>query len=849
MRITVMIILGGTLAGSLALAVSPVSAAPPQQAEARRADDSAPTVSNAALQEKTKNRNKPPVENLGALALEPTQAQDRGLRGLPNLFLMDQKRIWSSPRRIRFSDSEWLVPAGGFLAGLLVTDRSMSSHLSSDPTTIRHYKNLSNAGLAALVGGAGGMWLLSHVSHNEHWRETGFLSGEAALNSLVTVEVMKYSLRRERPFQGNGAGTFFQGGGTSFPSEHAAAAWSVAGIIAHEYPGPLPKFMAYGLASMVSLSRVQGRQHFFSDVFVGGMLGNLIARQIFTRHHDPALGGAEWRSFGEVLRGEGTLSPANQGSPYVPLDSWIYPALDRMAALGLMDSGFAGSRPWTRNECARLVSEAADRMNDEQPAGAAMENTFDLLKAEFRSELEGAAGTGNFQARVESVYARVTGISGSPLTDGYHFGQTIFNDYGRPYREGFNSVDGFSAWSAAGRWVGYVRAEYQHAPGAPPLSDAVRQTIAAVDSIPGNPPPAAPFSAVNRIRVLDAYVGLNFENWQVTFGRQSLWWGPGAGGPLMFSDNAEPINMFRINRVAPLHLPGISKLLGPMHMEVFIGQLSGQDFVRDPSGLIGSWSQPLNPQPILHGERFSFKPTKDFEFGFSATSIFAGPGLPFTPGNLLRTFKTGQTAPGSAQDSGDRRTGLDFTYRLPKLRNWLTLYANCFAEDQVVFLPTGYPERAVWSAGIYIPRFPKLSKLDLRAEAGYTDNPLGGWMSQGFYYFNFRYLNGYTNNGNLLGSWMGRQGQGAQAWLTYWLAPRSSVQSFYRHQKVSQEFIPSGGTINDGGIKASLWLRSDLNLSAMLQYEKWNFPLLSPGAQSNWTTSVGMSFSPRGWSK
>ena len=54
-----------------------------------------------------------------------------------------------------------------------------------DPNTISHYNTLSNAGIGALVGGAAGMWLLSYPSHNEHWRETGLLAGEAALNSLV----------------------------------------------------------------------------------------------------------------------------------------------------------------------------------------------------------------------------------------------------------------------------------------------------------------------------------------------------------------------------------------------------------------------------------------------------------------------------------------------------------------------------------------------------------------------------------------------------------------------------------------------------------------------------------------
>src|SRR6267378_3988319 len=198
--------------------------------------------------------------------------------GLVRRFVRDQREIWTSPAKLRFSDTEWLVPLGGVTAGLFVTDRDFSKHLSQNPTTISHYKTLSNAGVAALVGGAGGMWVMGHVNHNRHWSETGFLAGEAALNSLVAVESLKYTLRRERPYQGDGSGPFFQSGGTTFPSEHAAAAWSVAGVIAHEYPGPFTKIMAYGLASLVSVSRVKAHQHFPSDVVVGSVIGNLLAQ-------------------------------------------------------------------------------------------------------------------------------------------------------------------------------------------------------------------------------------------------------------------------------------------------------------------------------------------------------------------------------------------------------------------------------------------------------------------------------------------------------------------------------------------------------------------------------------------
>ena len=222
---------------------APVSRPAPPQAVEQSGGDSKQTRSDAEVKE---NAAKKKIAN--EQKEQSNTPPPRGLKGLGKEFLLDQEQIWTSPAKVRFSDTQWLVPLSGITAGLFVTDSDFSGHLSKSPTTISHYKTLSNAGVGALIGGAGGMWLLGHVSHNEHWSETGFLAGEAALNSLVAVETFKYSLRRQRPYQGDGSGPFFQGSGTSFPSEHAAAAWSVAGVVAHEYPGLPMKIMAYGLA-------------------------------------------------------------------------------------------------------------------------------------------------------------------------------------------------------------------------------------------------------------------------------------------------------------------------------------------------------------------------------------------------------------------------------------------------------------------------------------------------------------------------------------------------------------------------------------------------------------------------
>ncbi|MGB7846313.1 MAG: phosphatase PAP2 family protein, partial [Candidatus Acidiferrum sp.] len=322
--------------------------------------------------------------------------------GLGERFLLDQKQMWTSPARLRWQDANWLLPLSGITAGLFVTDTEMSRHISHNPTTVSHYNTVSNASVGALIGGAGAMWLFSYPKHEQHWRETGFLAGEAVVNSLVAVEAMKYPLGRQRPFQGDGTGQFFNGG-TSFPSEHAAAAWAVAGVVAHEYPGPLTKILAYSLASLVDYSRYRARQHFPSDVFVGSIIGNMVAESVYNRHHDLELSGGSWNSFRNYLRQTHATSSANMGSPYVPLDSWVYTAMDRLIAQGFIKSAIVDMRPWTRFECARLVSEAGEQLEGVDASSSQPSKIYNSLAKEFSEDRKLLEGGENTRAQVESV--------------------------------------------------------------------------------------------------------------------------------------------------------------------------------------------------------------------------------------------------------------------------------------------------------------------------------------------------------------------------------------------------------------------------------------------------------------
>jgi membrane-associated phospholipid phosphatase len=767
------------------------------------------------------------------------------LKSLPRNLFTDQRIFWSTPFHMTTAQWQWTVPLAFVGAGLLASDTGIEKHVPTNRSTASHAITLSNAGVAALAGVGGGMFLLGHLANNDQQRETGLLAGEAGIDAYLDTTVFKYAFGRQRPFTGGGRGLFFQGG-DSFPSQHAAVSWAIASVIAHEYPGPVTQVLAYGTAGAISAARFAGQQHFATDVLVGSALGWYLGRQVFRAHSDYRAETAEWGTFNKS-ENETVPDPGNMASSYVPLDSWVYPAMERLVALGYIDSADSGMRPWTRMECARLlVEESGKQIEENNEQGSEPQKLYAALSSEFSNEIARLGGAPNLGLQLGSVYTRLAGISGTPLRDGLHFGQTIINDYGRPYAEGFNNVTGFISHAETGPLSFFLRGEYQHAPSASSISNQAAQVIQAVDGLP-SPPPLTPTPAINRFDVLEGYVGLQINNWQISFGKQSLWWGQDESGPMLFSTNTEPILMLQINRVKPFQLPGILGVLGPMRIDYLVGRLDGYRWVFGAnSGFIGSWTQSLSDEPFIIGEKLSFKPSADLELGISATALFGGPGVPATTHQLLKAmFSTGNGLPGTAGDAGDRRGGFDFSYRIPGMRDWLTLYADAFTDDEPN--PWWAWNKAAFTSGLYLSHVPRIANLDFRVEGLFTDLPGGEpTVQHGFFYSNSRFKSGYTNDVNLIGSWIGRQGQGAQAWTTYWLSARNKLQLNFRHQKISPEFIAGGGSLTDLGASVDLWVHSNFDVSAWVQHERWLFPAIQPNESKNVTAALQISIEPTG---
>jgi hypothetical protein len=558
---------------------------------------------------------------------------------------------------------------------------------------------------------------------------------------------------------------------------------------------------------------------------------------------------------------------AASGSPFIPVDSWIYPVVWRLHSLGFIDNIFLGIRPWTRASLSHMLEETDANLDDAEPGPVTDEarSLYEALKSELNREGEVTCAGNAAEFHLDSAYTTALGISGTPLHDSYHLGSTMVNDYGRPYENGFNNYSGASGYAVSGPFTLYLRGEFQGAPSAAGYSPSLYQSLAAVD-LTVNPVtnlaygdqvtiPAGPIGTTTQGRFLEAYLSTQLLNNVISFGKEDEWLGPAKGASFAYSNNAENLYAFHINRIEPLDIPLLSQVTGPFRYEFLVGELRGHTLMPNPLYTPGSTTQAnvISPgNPWLHVEKISFKPTPNIEFGFERTALFGGEGhSPVTLRTFLKSFFS-WSAPAPAikesrDDPGARYGAFDFSYRLPYLRNWVTLYADGEVHDDVS--PIDAPRRASWRPGVYLARVPKFAKLDLRAEAVTTDPPVSTSNGGIFMYWEVIERQGYTNQGQLFGDWIGREDKGGQAWMTYHLSGNEWIQLTARTQKAAKDFIPGGTTLNDIGIDLEKRIHHDIAIGGSFTSERWKAPVYLPGEQSVTTTRVQVTWYPRGKSK
>lgn len=532
-----------------------------------------------------------------------------------------------------------------------------------------------------------------------------------------------------------------------------------------------------------------------------------------------------------------SLDNDHTGSTLVSMDSWVYPALERLAAMGLIPSQQVAIRPWTRQECRRQVREAEESLHGfvtmDHPVSASVQSEAEAMLPELEHYLREP----ELQSKVvlESVYARYGSIMGPALTDGFHTGQTWWNDYGRPLGRGGSLIAGYALRATSGRYFFHVRQEMQTTSGTLAVSQPLADYYDHIDNYNfGSRPPdfnlASPaIAAYVRQRPIDLYAGMTFSGYNLSFGKQEIYWGPNVMGPLSFSSNAEPTYNLRLMSSRPHDLPFVPTL-GSYSIDLVFGKLSGHHY---PA------------RPYFNGQKINFNFGRNLEMSFTRWSILWGVGHPMTLGSLKDNFfsanSTGATGYGARNDPGDRKSAFDFRLHVPGLANLVTIYADSYADDDLS--PLAAPRRNPWAPGIYIARLPRIPHMDFRFEMTSTQE-LSQDEGNHRIYINNQYRDGNTNKGFLLGNVTGRDARTFEGRLGYWVSAKTHIEGGYRQEKISPLHLTNGGTISDGFFLGRYAVGKDWNVELFSQVERFLVPAFMTGRQTNGSVRVQISWDP-----
>ncbi len=194
------------------------------------------------------------------------------------------------------SDAKWWILFAAATAALIATDRDTSTIFENSPGQVRWAQHISNIGSSyTLAAIDAGFYAYGILRNDSKAREVAVLGGEALIDSLIVVEVLKLATGRKRPDAQHEPSQFFDGG-DGFPSGHAIATWALASVVAHEYGrgSKVVPIVAYSLATLVSGARFAANKHYASDIVVGAGMGWFIGRFVYQTHMDHAIHKYGW---------------------------------------------------------------------------------------------------------------------------------------------------------------------------------------------------------------------------------------------------------------------------------------------------------------------------------------------------------------------------------------------------------------------------------------------------------------------------------------------------------------------------------------------------------------------------
>ncbi|WP_062544314.1 phosphatase PAP2 family protein [Rufibacter tibetensis] len=208
--------------------------------------------------------------------------------------LYQPKPSWvKQHRRFLLKSSTALVVTGMFIHSYNRLDRHIQYLAQQSRTSASNNaaKVLDPMGTALPIQATfATMFTVGALAKRPKMKEAAIVGlGSFYLNALAT-DKLKKTFQRHRPSSTNDSHLFEgpngDGQNTSFPSSHTSNAFAAATAIASVYQDNhwVPQ-AAYGLATLVGLSRINDNKHWASDVLAGAALGYLTGKATYWGYH------------------------------------------------------------------------------------------------------------------------------------------------------------------------------------------------------------------------------------------------------------------------------------------------------------------------------------------------------------------------------------------------------------------------------------------------------------------------------------------------------------------------------------------------------------------------------------
>lgn len=206
-------------------------------------------------------------------------------------YFSDTGKIITSP--LSWDGKDWVAAAlvVSATAGLYAYDQDLKEWFQAkrNDTTNDISKILNPLGNPLYtVPALGFVYLYGEHQGSEKTKRIGLLGIESMVLAGAFTAAVKFGTQRHRPDTGDRYnqwnGPRFSTDNLSFPSLHASTAFSLARVVAAENDSPYISSLAYGIASVVALTRLNENEHWGSDVFFGAAIGYFTAGAVLRYH-------------------------------------------------------------------------------------------------------------------------------------------------------------------------------------------------------------------------------------------------------------------------------------------------------------------------------------------------------------------------------------------------------------------------------------------------------------------------------------------------------------------------------------------------------------------------------------